>query len=764
MKKSDLLIKALEMLGKVLSDKIEKDRIEIEGNIRQKYNLVIEDNLSNLTKETSANLIKKDEEVYYIALGDSITAGFDGFIDKDYPGQFQDGKVVNGSSLGSYFAEILNKTNKLSYFANYAVSGTSITDWINYLEEDVTKVDPHNIVADALSKEGYTRDEVMQNIAKANLITITIGAMDFFYLVFWYIFNNHTQELLDAIETNTGYEIFYDYVKTGYDEIMSIATSNLQKFVDRIKQFASPNANINIISYPVPFLMLQQALDKHIFKVQQTVLKTNTLENIIGLLNNNLKEISSKSGLNFVSLYNNQYWHQHASELSAIYYDIHPNYRAYKKMAMDLYIKLSTKEVNISNLDIYDFNKIFWTKDYKFYKYQLEPVDNLADIFSETTEGFLDNLNDFDKAMLPKRNYKNYPKRLTQFTGWITASAKNISYNIFETDLYKILDKDKLLLNYINKHTELEKLVNEIMQTGIKSELLSDVLNKLQESLDGLIKSNHTELNDIFKAITHILKNKTLIFKSLYAVLNSSLINYDKAELIKILNIISFNLASYLAPKLISIICNLTIGVAKHLNYDYEQDIIEFKQILTQKPLINFFTDDIPMIVNSIIEEIILNNKDIKSYQGLLNALTSSGSRQQYAKFYTDSSMYALKWIRLWFAQDICYKTSMKLIQYFISKATDKKFSESQIQNLMQDVLAIVLSDDYLLKTLDVINVIIRLVVKNIIKNNNLADFSANLKISLFKNRKVRNYVFFVFRKLKFKNKSTLIKLIFKLM
>ncbi|MFV8419016.1 SGNH/GDSL hydrolase family protein [Mycoplasma sp. Sp33II] len=761
MKKKDLISKLLQMVGKVLSDKIEKDKEQLSSEIYSKYLNSLEEDISNLHKQDSPNIISLDKPIYYVALGDSISAGFDGFIDKDYPGKFINGAVVNGCSLGSYFAEILNKTNTLSHYANYAVSGTSITDWLNYLQDDETKIDQNNIVKDVLTKQGYKHETVMFDIKCANLITITIGAMDFFYLVFWYLFNNKTQELFDSLDAQNEYEALSNYLKNGYDSIMQIATKSLQEFVNRIKELAAPDANINIIAYPVPFLMLQNALQEHVFKLGQLPhSETNILESLIGLLNNDLKTISYQSGINYISLYNNEYWHKNASLMSGIYYDIHPSFLAYKKMALDLYIKLSTKQVTNSNLNAYDFNKAYWFCDYNFYKYQLEQYPDLNKIFGPNSQDYLNKLNDFDSQMILQRNYKNYPLRLSQFTGWILASSTKISYNIFNSDLYQQLDPERLLINYIQDFTTLENLVNEIMQTGIKSDLLSDVLNSLQEELDQIIKSKNITSEEILKIIFNIFKKKNLVLKSLYTLLNSNLVQYDKERFIQIIKVIVYNLASYIASKFINVIANLAISTSTEFDLDFEDEIKQLKKTLKEEPQISIFTNDIPTIIWIALENLIRHSDELTSYEKLLYILTYSSSNKQYIRLYTDLSWYILKWIRLWFAQKPLKTITFTLLDKWVFDSTNGHIINSEFNQLFENILSLIQSDENLIKALSFINCAIKTIAKEIMKSKDYKHFKRNIKKKLLLKHKIRKYLIFIFNKLNWKNKCSLIKIL----
>ncbi|MGV2392912.1 UNVERIFIED_CONTAM: hypothetical protein O8I53_08025 [Campylobacter lari] len=82
-------------------------------------------------REYSPNVIDINSKVDYVALGDSISAGFDANLDKDYPGEYdQSSKELTGISFPVYLASYINQisSNKLNSFNNFARSGSSFKD------------------------------------------------------------------------------------------------------------------------------------------------------------------------------------------------------------------------------------------------------------------------------------------------------------------------------------------------------------------------------------------------------------------------------------------------------------------------------------------------------------------------------------------------------------------------------------------------------------------------------------------------------------
>ncbi|QCZ36434.1 hypothetical protein [Mycoplasma nasistruthionis] len=65
-------------------------------------------------------------------------------------------------------------------------------------------------------------------------------------------------------------------------------------------------------------------------------------EEILSIINKAVFETAAEidGSLNSVNAYNVPYWEQNSNLLSNIFFDIHPNTFGYKKMAMDIYLKL----------------------------------------------------------------------------------------------------------------------------------------------------------------------------------------------------------------------------------------------------------------------------------------------------------------------------------------------------------------------------------------------------------------------------------------
>ncbi|UBX97259.1 hypothetical protein K6989_02635 [Mycoplasmopsis synoviae] len=70
-------------------------------------------NDKNLALKKSDNFIDLNTKINYVALGDSITAGFDGTFPDDFPGKLENNKIT-GSSYPAFLAKIFNKQNRIA--------------------------------------------------------------------------------------------------------------------------------------------------------------------------------------------------------------------------------------------------------------------------------------------------------------------------------------------------------------------------------------------------------------------------------------------------------------------------------------------------------------------------------------------------------------------------------------------------------------------------------------------------------------------------
>ncbi|MDW2906295.1 hypothetical protein R7V41_00980 [Mesomycoplasma ovipneumoniae] len=148
---------------------------------------------SNLLKKSETALLK---ELNYLALGDSLSSGFDWESNLDGRGKMTNGSI-SGISFPAFFANFAQtiQPNSVKSFKNLALNNSSILDWIYLLDPKNNIISDKNLsnlraqtynssnFAETIRSvfENFTGDfsNLRQEIRNANLITISIGFKDF---------------------------------------------------------------------------------------------------------------------------------------------------------------------------------------------------------------------------------------------------------------------------------------------------------------------------------------------------------------------------------------------------------------------------------------------------------------------------------------------------------------------------------------------------------------------------------------------------------
>ncbi|WP_235888400.1 GDSL-type esterase/lipase family protein, partial [Mycoplasmopsis anatis] len=324
----------------------------------------------------SSHFINKNTKIKYVAIGDSITAGFDGTLEKDYKGSFENG-LVTGLSYPSYLSRLFNKINRLESFDNYSVTGSTINEWIDLLQ---LSTNPKDLVSESSLISRFGKDykllakEIIKQLKESNFITLSIGANDFIHTFIDAIKQSGiTQSIQLILNDNPTFGPLIEDVKKILDSSIKEVSRRLQVFASEIKKLA-PNANINFISYPTPFLKLKYMIDNFVKNFAGDIAKDFSITDFFtGILNNTIKLNANRNGINFINPVNNQFWNKNAQKISSIWFDIHPNTNGYKKLAIDLFIKLTNPSLIIDDyqkIGDFNFSTDFLKSDYQTATYQ----------------------------------------------------------------------------------------------------------------------------------------------------------------------------------------------------------------------------------------------------------------------------------------------------------------------------------------------------------------------------------------------------------
>ncbi|MFA7703502.1 SGNH/GDSL hydrolase family protein [Mycoplasmopsis synoviae] len=497
--------------------------------------------------DKSSKFIDLNTKVKYVALGDSITAGFDGTLPQDYPGELKNNEVT-GSSYAAFLAKILQDQNRLDDFKNYAISGATTFQFMRLLGVIYSKPNDSNIniFGKTQAEQQSLASELKNKLKDANLVTLTLGANDFFDLLFFEIQNSNLNEnsIKQAILDSKGNNnlIFTNLFKNIIIEIKA----RLNAFLATLKTLA-PRANINLVSYPMPLLRLKETLDAYL-KQYFGNLDFSVLESLTTSINSLLKSLATpEKEIYYVDVFNSDYWIKNADELSTIFFDIHPNYKGYKKMAMDIYLKITrSAKVNLDNLSKYDFNFDYLNDDSKTLKYQLEVSQDSAEIFGESSEEFLNKNDDLTSFVKSKVDTSNFGKRivaLSQIFNFITNKALDV---FLTSDIYKNLDPQGKLKALLNKAPESasdksnkEKFLEFLYDSNLIPNSISNLQNNLEKARSEKIKIDFPFL---ISQVSKSLFSQNNLFSLLKSLLTSEFLNDNLNELKDIFLTIAGNL------------------------------------------------------------------------------------------------------------------------------------------------------------------------------------------------------------------------------
>lgn len=534
-------------------------------------------------RASSPNIIKESEKVKYVALGDSISAGFDSQLDQDYPGNYDKEKnEVTGISFPTYLASFIKNSNadnsKLESYTNYASSGTTLEDWKFLLTVDDSKLkqlaeNDKNKLAYYKSKFGKDiikkAKEVREELQKANLVTITLAANDFMELVAKKLKNPEFIKQIQNIKANPTNAIAG--VSSAFQDTFKEMKKRIDDFSAELKKHVKTE-NVNFIGYPLPLPHLFVLLDGYLFKNNGSSLIVSQMA--VDALNKNIQAQVTKNKFNFINPYDFSFWtdNSNINKLSPTLFDIHPGSFGYKKMAQDVFIKLIVPERNSDKLNE---NGIKWDNKYIFtdkdsFKTQLEfakQYETVKKVLTDDINGNLFKEDEIFKKFSDKRKNKWewYKKRVLN-----SSLVKNILNgaidSLIQFPTIKEADPSSRLSNFFTKNNN--ENLNKLKKWLEESEFVPNFLLKseleFQETYwnkDKKSSSERAKLFDLINIFKNNLLNEANLISLIASFFSSDLIQKEKEELKEIIAEFAQNLIiKNVDEKMLSDAINKAIG------------------------------------------------------------------------------------------------------------------------------------------------------------------------------------------------------------
>ncbi|WP_341516241.1 SGNH/GDSL hydrolase family protein [Mesomycoplasma ovipneumoniae] len=324
----------------------------------------------------------------YLAIGDSVTAGFNQETYRDFQGKLNSqGGGVSGLSYPSFFAHYLQKLNKdsLVSYDNLAFSGATVKNWLNLINptkyttgkvadnpfvpknnDQNTKFNDLSTVFGNFNKSSYP--ELTQKIKNANLLTMTLGANDIFLVAtkFGSLLSPETsgiKEELDKITVESAPATTQEtapadgkkdtkekedlkpkiakYIKNEISTKITEFKADLENLLKELKTI-NPNLHINLLPYKLPNSLLVQVLS-NLF-ANDFGLEKDYFQKVTTEINTAIRQTAQKASVNYVDPFDADIWNDSDTKLGATQFDIHPQVKGYKKIAEQLLLKLATDQ------------------------------------------------------------------------------------------------------------------------------------------------------------------------------------------------------------------------------------------------------------------------------------------------------------------------------------------------------------------------------------------------------------------------------------
>ena len=290
----------------------------------------------------------------YVAIGDSISAGFISNNPSDLPGKLKlknDEKIVTGMSFPAFISWYINDMghDALEEFRNFSATGTKVSNWIDLFSK--IDNDENNILF------GKNIDKIQLDLIKriksAEYISISLGANEYIDTAFEVASTHDVNKLIGSD--------FKVNIK-GYNNIKKKVVSTFHKrylplfkeLSDKIKAL-NPKAKIYFVGYTYPFASIPNPVED---KLKYFFGDIEPTTEAIEVVNEFISENAKKLGANYVEVELNKKWKDNAKWNYNKIDMSHPNILGYKtigQILLETAIKNSDKQT-IKRFETYKKN------------------------------------------------------------------------------------------------------------------------------------------------------------------------------------------------------------------------------------------------------------------------------------------------------------------------------------------------------------------------------------------------------------------------
>ncbi|WHF53272.1 SGNH/GDSL hydrolase family protein [Mesomycoplasma ovipneumoniae] len=464
------------------------------------------------------------DQINYLSIGDSISAGFNWDYSVDLRGKIDENNKINGLSYPAFFASFIQKIkpNALKSFDNLALSWTTISDWLYllnpenqfYKNSDKTHFN-FNYHLDKKLESPYgqqIRDvfgdfnlnsypKLYQKIKNSNLLTLSLGANDLMESIDFRTIAKPMQKL--ASKGEASFE-FAQNIEIANQKIYR----NLQLLIQSLRKI-NPDLQIVLVGY--------NSLSSKIIKFFEKMLTNeigvpeNYADSVVKRLNSTIKKAAKNQKVNYVDLYNESIWQEKTSEFSANDLDIHPSTKGYKKMAQDLLFKLAFEQnlefKNEANTKL-QWDENYVQKDTNYYRRILN-LGNNSEILKALTvdnspEKFISEDSEIEK--LTSQNVKKTTE--SPIENFINVILNN-NFGAFLSRFMQLAVQNnssvqKILTDFWQENQNSGASFSEILQKIYSSGFFSKIINRFQTYVQDVTNKKDWEKATISGLVNYI--------------------------------------------------------------------------------------------------------------------------------------------------------------------------------------------------------------------------------------------------------------------
>ncbi|MEA4115375.1 GDSL-type esterase/lipase family protein [Mycoplasma sp. 744] len=587
----------------------------------------------NYIKPLAKNAIKKEETIKYVAIGDSIAAGWDGSLPNDFPGSLNFEGKIEGISYPAYLALFLQKiqANKLASFHNLSKTSTTLEYWNIILQEKFNSQN-ENVYTRLQKLFGpdlqLIANEALIYLKEANLITVTLGANDVIHLIKEQFADLPFTDLAQQIISNNyNYAQIVNLLNKLFEQIFQRVQNRQLELIKTLKEI-NPKANIVFVGYPMPLAFINQLLNDYF--IQELQLPFNVGKIAIDLVNQKLQFIANLNNISYINPYDQSYWETNANILTPYLFDIHPSIYGYKKMAIDIFAKLTLNTNNLLkiNQNGFNWNSDYLTSDQKSYERIIELDENLTStyqrLFTNDQDSFIKSKDELNKNITDTYTLENYYKRVIDDNRFISGLFDDILINVLNSVSYVKLDPQQKLKNFLlsDNKKNFNYIRSWMIDNKVFSTFIRDVTKIFYETdwdndgISGAKKYKLVHLIDSFK--TAFLNEEKIInylnsFLKLPFFTNSIQREEFKDIIFEIIsNFIQLNLDKSIIAKFVNIIYQEQFN-----EYISKEDLTTIIFKVVHNPSLRIILNNVFGALFNAIPEI----AEAKSFDDILNSL-----------------------------------------------------------------------------------------------------------------------------------------------